>query len=50
MTKTIVIDKSAWEILLRAKAELAIKVGIEHPSHADAIRYLAGEFDKKVKK
>jgi predicted CopG family antitoxin len=39
MTKTIVIDQNAYEILLWAK-EQNVKDGIESPDHSEAIRWL----------
>jgi len=51
MTKTIVIDQNAYDILSWAKKESEVQ-GIEHPDHSEAIRFMKNKIDElsKIKK
>ena len=44
--KTLRIDDSAHEVLMKAKIEVK-KAGIEKPSHSDAIRWMWAEIGGK---
>ena len=44
MTKTIVVDQNAYDILMWAK-EQNEKQGIENPDHSEAIRWLKNQYD-----